>query len=33
MLMELDDRELRDIGLMRCQIEDAVKGGLTRRLR
>ncbi len=25
-LRELDDRELRDIGLLRCHIEAAVKG-------
>jgi uncharacterized protein YjiS (DUF1127 family) len=28
-LSELTDRELRDIGLRRCQIEDAVRGILT----
>jgi uncharacterized protein YjiS (DUF1127 family) len=31
-LSELDDRALRDIGLLRCHIEDAVKGEV-RRLR
>ncbi len=30
MLHELDDRELRDIGLLRCHIEAAVEGKLRR---
>ena len=30
-LNELDDRALRDIGLLRCHIEDAVKGEARRR--
>lgn len=29
-LSELDDRALRDIGLQRCQIEAAVRGGVRR---
>ena len=29
-LRELDDRALRDIGLVRCQIEAAVHGFMTR---
>jgi uncharacterized protein YjiS (DUF1127 family) len=28
-LRELDDRALRDIGLLRCQIEPAVPGSMT----
>jgi uncharacterized protein YjiS (DUF1127 family) len=32
-LSELDDRALRDIGLERCQIEDAVYGFVTLRNR
>jgi uncharacterized protein YjiS (DUF1127 family) len=30
-LGELDDRALRDIGLLRCHIEDAVRGEVRRR--
>ena len=30
-LNELDDRALRDIGLQRCHIEDAVRGEVRRR--
>jgi len=30
-LNELDDRALRDIGLLRCHIEDAVRGEVRRR--
>ena len=30
-LSELDDRALRDIGLLRCHIEDAVRGYVRRR--
>jgi len=30
-LSELDDRALRDIGLQRCHIEDAVRGEVGRR--
>ncbi|WP_245286589.1 DUF1127 domain-containing protein [Bradyrhizobium sp. ARR65] len=29
-LQELDDRELRDIGLLRSQIEDVINGKLRR---
>jgi uncharacterized protein YjiS (DUF1127 family) len=31
-LSELDDRALRDIGLQRCHIEQAVRGEVRRRL-
>ena len=33
MLLERDDRELRDIGLVRSQIEAAVGGAVNRRMR